>query len=236
MYNVRYLLKNCILNCRISENLDPSRPIREWGSPYAIIQASSFRYYNSVQLKFDNITNFYEVFDGRSFLLEGNTPQVQKNMQKYYVGGFTDVQFKHTFNVFFKLSEDANGIQDILSYGSDFGAGGGEVSNVRFRFTQIGDTDQFTPLINTYINNAIPYQDFLPNTNITRGVWYFYSFQRDTVTKTLKLSVNRSSFQTQSYIDEMIIQTHRIALELGTVMPTPFFTVQNCNASFGNFS
>jgi hypothetical protein len=106
-----------------------------------------------MDLKFD-ISNFNEVFDGKSFLLEGNTPQVEKNISKYYIGGFTDVQFQHTFNIFFKLSADANGTQDVFSYGSDYGAGLGITSHVRFRFTQIWDTNQFTPLINTFINNV----------------------------------------------------------------------------------
>jgi hypothetical protein len=51
----------------------------------------------------------------------------------------------------------------------------------------------------------------------------------------VKLSVNGGPFQSQSYTDEMIIQTHRIVLGLGAVIVRALaFT--DCKASFGNFS
>jgi len=52
----------------------------------------------------------------------------------------------------------------------------------------------------------------------------------------LKLSVNGGSFQTQSYIDEMLIQTNRIVISVGEAMATSFMYDAGCSASVGNFS
>jgi hypothetical protein len=240
LYNVRYLLKNSVLDCRISENFDPDNLLVVPGTTWNAIPTSSFRYSDPLDVNNNNIMLLftdknYDNFDGKSFLLDKNSPTFWQNLNRFYLKGFTDVQFQHTFNCFFKLSPDATLTQDILGYGSAFDAGSGQYSHVRFEFTQTGDTDQFTPRIFTYLNTSIADQNFYPSTNITRDVWYFYSFQRDTVSKTMKLSVNGGSFQSQSYTDEMTIQTDRIGIGLGAINIRPLGYLV-CKASFGNFS
>jgi hypothetical protein len=147
------------------------------------------------------------------------------------VDGFTDGQFPHCFNVWFKLSSIALGSQPILEYGGDTSI----QSKVIFDFIQVGSTDQFIPNITTRIDSVKP-QQVVTLPAITRNEWYFISHSRDTVNKTTSTSINGGAFITQSYTDEMeILYLHRVRLLLGGVSGTNDVSNQS-QSSIGNFS
>jgi hypothetical protein len=65
-------------------------------------------------------------------------------------------------------------------------------------------------------------------------VWYFYSYQRNIVDKTISLSVNGGLFQVETYTDEMSVVSSEVGTSLGKNIVDS--TDKTCLASFGNFS
>jgi hypothetical protein len=104
LYNVRYLLKNSIINCRISENVDPLNPnfIPRSGDKYKLI-SSSFRFTinNFTRLHITNADDFV-FFDGKSFDVSqdrptGYTSREFRRLQNRMTGA-TNTQLAHSFN------------------------------------------------------------------------------------------------------------------------------------------
>jgi len=234
LYNVRYLLKNSHVNCRISENFDPLNPNFFGGNnrlSIYTISSSSFRFTNEnlTYLYTTNVDDF-DFFDGKSFDVSKDVPGFIKVERRLITNmkGLTNVEFPHSFNCWFKLNQDASGLQHVLGYGSTVIT----KSYVMFIFNQVGDTNKFIPNLTTHITNTLSDQDFiLPE--IETDEWYFFSFNRDTINKVVKVSINGEPFMSQSYIDEMDVDISFSQLSLGGVQIS---SVYNQQSSVGNFS
>jgi hypothetical protein len=102
LYNVRYLLKNSLINCRVSDSDPNDAPIEEYRFNHEI-PTSSVRFGNDMMLKFDNINN-YECFDGKSFLLDldDRLGHYQHRMESPLTG-ITNPNFPHTINRVFQI-------------------------------------------------------------------------------------------------------------------------------------
>jgi hypothetical protein len=72
LYNVRYVLKNSHVNCRISENFDPLSPIiyqkNSLVTNFKII-SSAFRFDNFTRLESTNEDDF-DFFDGKVLMCQ----------------------------------------------------------------------------------------------------------------------------------------------------------------------
>jgi hypothetical protein len=83
---------------------------------------------------------------------------------------------------------------------------------------QVGTSNKFIPNITTHINITDPDQIFtLPE--ITTDVWYFFSFNRDVVSKVVNVSINGEPFISQSYTNQMVLDSY-IQLSLGAIEMT----------------
>jgi hypothetical protein len=185
-----------------------------------------------MQLRFDNITDFYDVFDGKSFRLEehsgGANSLVLINSN---IAGFSDSRFSHCFNVRFKLSSIALGSQPILEYGGDTS----NQSSIVFNFLQVGDTDKFIPNIETHIHFSRP-KNIVTLPAITRNEWCFISYSRDVINKVVNIAINGEAFTRQSHTEDMnITALSRLKMYLGGVEFTNSASLRS-QSSVGNFS
>jgi hypothetical protein len=106
LYNVRYLLKNSHVNCRISENFDPLSLVliqrNSFNSTYKII-SSAFRFDNFTQLQVKNVDNF-DFFDGKSF--DTSKDNISGGVLRRLVNNIpvfaTNTKFSHSFNGWIK--------------------------------------------------------------------------------------------------------------------------------------
>jgi hypothetical protein len=142
--------------------------------------------------------------------------------------GLTSTQLPHSFNCWFKLNQDASGLQHVLGYGSTTIS----YSYVMFIFNQVGDTNKFIPNITTHINNIDPEQ-ILTLPEIETDVWYFFSYNRDVVNKVVNFSINGEPFITQSYTIQMDVDISSAQVSLGGVQVS---SVYNQQSSIGNYS
>ena len=144
----------------------------------------------------------FDFFDGKSFDTSRDNPDAgfDRRLRNNIPVFATNTKFSHSFNGWIKLNQDASGEQHILGYGTAYQ----NFSKVLFILNQVGDTNKFIPNVKVLIEEFSPAtdQDFiLPE--IETDVWYFFSFNRDTINKVVNVSINGEPFMTQSYIDEM---------------------------------
>jgi hypothetical protein len=217
LYNVRYLLKNSHVNCRISENFNPLSPnkIPFRNHDYKII-SSAFRFDNFTRLTSTSEDDF-DFFDGKSF--DTSRDNMDARFFRRLINNIpvfaTNTKFSHSFNGWIKLNQDASGPQHILGYGTAFSS----KSKVLFILNQVGDTNKFIPNIKALMDDpypgyiAVEQNIILPE--IETDSWYFFSFNRDTINKVINVSINGEPFITQSYIDEMNVRLDYVYLSLG---------------------
>jgi len=217
LYNVRYLLKNSHVNCRISENFDPLSPnkIPFYRMDYKII-SSAFRFDNFTRLETTNQDDF-DFFDGKSFDVSKDVVEagIFRRLRNNIPVFATNTKFSHSFNEWIKLNQDASDPQHILGYAFS------SKSKVLCILNQVGDTNKFIPNLKVLIDDpypgyiAVEQNIILPE--ITSDSWYFFSFYRDTINKVVNVSINGEPFMTQSYIDEMNVELINVYLSLGGI-------------------
>ena len=88
-----------------------------------------------------------------------------------------------------------------------------------FILNQVGDTNKFIPNVKVLMDDpypgyiAVEQNIILPE--IETDVWYFFSFNRDTINKVVNVSINGEPFMSQSYIDEMDVELTNVLLSFG---------------------
>jgi hypothetical protein len=228
-----YLLKNSVMNCRVSENFDPLNPnlIPFSRIKYKII-SSSFRFDNFTRLYTTSADDF-DFFDGKSFDVSRDRPislmsREYRRLQTHILG-LTNTQLPHNFNCWIKLHQEASGQQGILGYSGSINS----EAYVIFYFDQVGDTNKFIPNITTHIGMYDPDEIFtLPE--ITTDEWYFFSYNRDVVNKVVNFSINGGPFITQSYTVQMNANLDFFIMSLGAIETTSNRYIQP--SSIGNYS
>ena len=219
LYNTSYLLKNAIFNIRISDFVSS-------GGQMIADQSGNG---NSVQLYF-----IEDSFDGISLTASDTGDANHQQIKNLYVAGINNHLKTHTFNVWFKLSNDAEGLQQILGYGENFYDNNTSRPHVVFQFDQVGNSEYFESLIYTNYTAFTPTNhNLVADSLVKRNVWYFYSYQRDAINDRISLSVNGGLFQNSTYINELSINESAMGINLGKILTN---IPDSCLCSYGNFS
>ena len=125
LYNISYLLNNSIIDAKVTD----------WNNDGSDLLVSDSTFFGNAM----SLYNVADSYDGISFEIKdtGGEPQQINNL---FVAGMNDPKFPHTFNVWFKLSPDAEGMQQIIAYGEDYYNNRDTRPHVIYRFSQVIQT------------------------------------------------------------------------------------------------